>query len=61
MVMSPTGGKVFLHLQLVPLQSVFVLGLKSELAQEVEMEEVVVEEEAWSRKAQNTLMQMSLA
>jgi hypothetical protein len=62
MVMSPTGGKVFLHLQLVPLQSVFVLGLKSELAQEVEMEVVVEEEEeAWSRKAQNTLMQMSLA
>ena len=36
--MSPVGGKVFLHLQLVPLQSVSVLGLRSELAQEVEVE-----------------------
>ena len=45
MMMSPTGGKVFLHLQLVPLQSVSVLGLRSELAQEVEMEEEEVEEE----------------
>ena len=45
MVMSPTGGKVFLHLQLVPLQSVSVLGLRSELAPEVEMEMEVEEEE----------------
>jgi hypothetical protein len=45
MVMSPTGGKVFLHLRLVPLQSVSVLGLRSELAQEVEMEAEEEEEE----------------
>jgi hypothetical protein len=44
-MMSPTGGKVFLHLRLVPWQSVSVLGLRSELAQEVEMEVVVEEEE----------------
>jgi hypothetical protein len=44
MEMSPMGGKVFPHLRLEPLQSVSVLGLRSELAQEVEME--VEEEEA---------------